>query len=44
MLLTMRKDVMGQFTLPRPLQALGWIGTAVMAMTIVAMIATAFRS
>jgi Mn2+/Fe2+ NRAMP family transporter len=43
MLLTMRKDIMGQFTLPRPLQAIGWLATAVMALTIVAMAVAAFR-
>jgi NRAMP (natural resistance-associated macrophage protein)-like metal ion transporter len=43
MILTMRKDIMGQFTLPLPLQAIGWLATAVMTMTIVAMAVTAFR-
>jgi NRAMP (natural resistance-associated macrophage protein)-like metal ion transporter len=42
MILTMRRDVMGQFTLPRPLQAIGWLATAVMGLTIVAMAATPF--
>ena len=42
MIMTMRKDIMGAFTLPRALQALGWLSTAVMAMTIVAMVVTPF--
>jgi NRAMP (natural resistance-associated macrophage protein)-like metal ion transporter len=42
MILTMRPDIMGDFTLPRPLQALGWLATLVMATTIVAMAVTAF--
>jgi NRAMP (natural resistance-associated macrophage protein)-like metal ion transporter len=41
MILTMRRDIMGRFTLPRPLQAIGWVATIVMAMTIVAMAVTA---
>jgi NRAMP (natural resistance-associated macrophage protein)-like metal ion transporter len=43
MLLTMRRDVMGTFTLPRALQVAGWLATLVMALTIVAMVVTAFR-
>src|SRR5471030_1178568 len=43
MLLTMRRDIMGAFTLPRPLQIVGWLATLVMALTIVAMVVTAFR-
>jgi NRAMP (natural resistance-associated macrophage protein)-like metal ion transporter len=42
MILTMRRDIMGSFTLPRPLQMIGWLATIVMAMTIVAMVVTAF--
>jgi NRAMP (natural resistance-associated macrophage protein)-like metal ion transporter len=42
MILSMRKDIMGEFTLPRPLQAIGWLATVVMATTIVAMVVTAF--
>ena len=41
MILTMRRDIMGGFTLPRPLQIVGWLATIVMAMTIVAMAVTA---
>jgi Mn2+/Fe2+ NRAMP family transporter len=40
MLMTMRPDVMGAFTLPRPLQAVGWLSTAAMAAAVVAMFAT----
>jgi NRAMP (natural resistance-associated macrophage protein)-like metal ion transporter len=43
MLLTMRRDIMGGFILPRPLQAVGWLATIVMALTIVAMAVTAIR-
>jgi NRAMP (natural resistance-associated macrophage protein)-like metal ion transporter len=43
MVLTMRRDIMGGFTLPRPLQAVGWLATIVMALTIVAMAVTAIR-
>jgi Mn2+/Fe2+ NRAMP family transporter len=43
MILTMRRDIMGSFTLPRPLQAVGWCATIVMALTIVAMAVTAIR-
>ena len=42
MLLTMRRDIMGGFTLPRALQAIGWIATIVMGVATVAMIVTAF--
>jgi Mn2+/Fe2+ NRAMP family transporter len=42
MFMTTRKDIMGAFTLPRALQAMGWLSTAVMAMTIVAMVVTPF--
>ena len=42
MILTMRKDIMGKFTLPRVLKAIGWLATAVMALTIVAMVVTPF--
>jgi NRAMP (natural resistance-associated macrophage protein)-like metal ion transporter len=40
MLMTMRPDVMGNFILPRPLWAIGWLSTAVMAFTVVTMLAT----
>ena len=40
MLMAMRPKVMGQFTLPRPLQVMGWVCTAVMAAAVVAMFAT----
>ncbi|MBB6251115.1 NRAMP family divalent metal transporter [Nitrospirillum iridis] len=37
--LSMRADIMGRFTLPRPLQVLGWAATVVMAVTVAAMMA-----
>jgi hypothetical protein len=37
----MRRDVMGRFTLPRPLWGLGWLCTLVMAVAVVVMFATA---
>ena len=40
MLLSMRKKIMAGFTLPRPLQIAGWVATAVMTTTVLAMIAT----
>jgi Mn2+/Fe2+ NRAMP family transporter len=40
MIMTMQPKVMGRFTLPRPLQIVGWISTAAMAFTVVAMFAT----
>ena len=40
MLLTHRKDVMGQFTLPAVLRLLGWVATAVMAATVLALAVT----
>jgi Mn2+/Fe2+ NRAMP family transporter len=43
MILTMRRDIMGTFTLPRTLQAVGWLATIVMALTIIAMGVTAIR-
>jgi NRAMP (natural resistance-associated macrophage protein)-like metal ion transporter len=42
MIMTTRKDIMGAFTLPRVLKAIGWIATVVMALTIVAMVVTPF--
>jgi NRAMP (natural resistance-associated macrophage protein)-like metal ion transporter len=42
MVLTMRRDIMGGFTLPRPLQAIGWLATIVMGLATVAMIVTSF--
>ncbi|HKS89723.1 MAG TPA: Nramp family divalent metal transporter [Stellaceae bacterium] len=40
MLMTMRREVMGDFTLPRPLWVVGWLSTAAMAVAVVAMFAT----
>jgi Mn2+/Fe2+ NRAMP family transporter len=40
MLMTRRRDIMGQFVLPRALQVLGWIATAVMAATVMALAVT----
>jgi Mn2+/Fe2+ NRAMP family transporter len=40
MIMTMQDRVMGQFTLPRPLWAIGWLSTAAMAAAVVAMFAT----
>jgi len=40
MIMTMQPKVMGDFTLPRPLWAVGWLSTAVMAITVIAMFAT----
>ena len=37
MLMAAREDVMGKFTLPRALVALGWLATAAMAATVAAM-------
>src|SRR5262249_36640547 len=42
MLMTMRRDVMGQFTLPRLLWGLGWLSTVVMAVAVVTMFATSW--
>jgi hypothetical protein len=36
----MRRDVMGQFTLPRPLWVVGWLSTAAMTFAVVTMFAT----
>ena len=36
--LTMRPAIMGHFTLPRALQAMGWLATAVMAATVIALV------
>ena len=38
MRLTMRPVIMARFTLPRPLQVMGWLATAAMAVTVVTMI------
>jgi len=38
MLLTMRPAIMGRFTLPRPLLMVGWLATAAMAATVVALV------
>ena len=40
MFMTMRQDVMGDFTLPRALWAVGWLSTAVMAVAVLVMFAT----
>ena len=40
MLMTMRREVMGDFTLPRPLWIVGWLSTAAMAAAVAAMFAT----
>jgi NRAMP (natural resistance-associated macrophage protein)-like metal ion transporter len=40
MRLTMRSAIMADFTLPRPLQVMGWLATVVMAATVVAMVAS----
>jgi Mn2+/Fe2+ NRAMP family transporter len=40
MLLTMRRSIMAGFTLPLSLQIMGWIATAAMAATVVAMVAS----
>jgi NRAMP (natural resistance-associated macrophage protein)-like metal ion transporter len=38
MLMTMRPAIMGRFTLPRSLQAVGWAATVAMAATVVALV------
>jgi Mn2+/Fe2+ NRAMP family transporter len=38
MRLTMRPSVMAEFTLPLPLQVMGWLATATMVATVVAMV------
>ncbi len=43
MRLTMRPTIMARFTLPRPLQIMGWVATAAMAATVVAMIGSWFE-
>jgi hypothetical protein len=40
MLMAMREKVMGPFTLPRPLWAMGWLSTAAMAAAVAAMFLT----
>jgi NRAMP (natural resistance-associated macrophage protein)-like metal ion transporter len=40
MLMTMRPDIMGDFTLPRLLWVVGWLSTAAMALAVAAMFAT----
>jgi NRAMP (natural resistance-associated macrophage protein)-like metal ion transporter len=42
MRLTMRPKIMGEFTLPRPLRAIGWLATAAMAATVIALVVTWF--
>jgi NRAMP (natural resistance-associated macrophage protein)-like metal ion transporter len=40
MVMTMQPKIMGRFTLPRPLQIVGWLSTGVMAVTVAAMFVT----
>ena len=40
MIMTAQQRVMGRFTLPRPLWAMGWLSTTAMAVAVVAMFAT----
>ncbi|MGA2409464.1 MAG: divalent metal cation transporter, partial [Candidatus Binataceae bacterium] len=40
MIMTMRPDVMGPFTLPRPLWVMGWLSTSAMAVTVAIMFLT----
>jgi NRAMP (natural resistance-associated macrophage protein)-like metal ion transporter len=40
MIMAMQPKVMSQFTLPRPLWAIGWLSTAVMAVAVVTMLVT----
>jgi Mn2+/Fe2+ NRAMP family transporter len=40
MLMAVRPDVMGQFTIRRKLQVLGWLATGVMAFAVLAMVVT----
>jgi NRAMP (natural resistance-associated macrophage protein)-like metal ion transporter len=42
MLMTMRREIMGDFTLPRPLWAIGWVSTAAMALAVATMFATSW--
>jgi NRAMP (natural resistance-associated macrophage protein)-like metal ion transporter len=42
MLMTRRPDIMGQFVLPPILRILGWLGTAVMAATVLGLAVTSF--
>ncbi len=40
MLISAERAIMGRFVLPRPLAALGWLATGVMAVTVVTMFVT----
>jgi NRAMP (natural resistance-associated macrophage protein)-like metal ion transporter len=40
MIMAMQKRIMGKFTLPRPLWAMGWLSTVVMAVSVTIMFAT----
>jgi len=40
MLMAVQRQVMGPFTLPRPLWAMGWLSTGAMAVAVAAMFAT----
>ncbi len=42
MLMTMRPEIMGDFTLPRPLWAAGWLSTGAMALAVAVMFATSW--
>jgi Mn2+/Fe2+ NRAMP family transporter len=42
MLMTHRKDIMGKFVIPPVLRVIGWIATAAMAATVVALAVTSF--
>jgi Mn2+/Fe2+ NRAMP family transporter len=43
MLMTRRREVMGDFVLPPALLVLGWLATGVMAVAVVVLAATSFR-
>ena len=42
MLMTQRRDIMGQFVLPPVLRGLGWLATLVMGLTVVALAWSSF--
>ena len=42
MLMTHRRDIMGEFVLSWPLRTLGWLATAAMAATAIALGVTSF--
>lgn len=43
MLMAVRPEIMGQFTITRKLQVLGWAATGIMAIAVIAMFLTLFR-